>query len=468
MKLNLLFGLAGGLSFLLNPELVRAQTQSPFVYESPREAYASADFDGDGRQDVVIVDKETGKLRIGYQAKPGMFSWVDNRPSGVKGVAGVTVGKLFGKTDALAVASPDANQITLVDISSITAPGRPVNVPFEDALGPSTLVAIDIGGAGNGPDLDFYVGSIYNSPDPNQATLLRTSGAEHSKLLDVPLSGAPARGNRVAIKAGQPDALALLIRGEQADTFQLQDLSKDKPAILAKADLPKGSDYAIGAFTSPGALDFLFYKPGDKQLEVRTLKETGGKYELSQGASLDLGQPIRRVITLKQPAGERLFVVFGEGEKAGLYQFDGKQAPVSLHTLASTNDLFTAAASLDDGFVAFSQPVSGKFSTRYQVFKVSGDAYAVSIFGGLVTLADNDNITIPDIHKRIAAGTQAATEAEMALFTNTIPGTRVSFVMVPIKGGEFVMGSPESEKDRKPDEGPQHKVKVSPFLDGAL
>src|SRR5690606_18378553 len=33
----------------------------------------------------------------------------------------------------------------------------------------------------------------------------------------------------------------------------------------------------------------------------------------------------------------------------------------------------------------------------------------------------------------------------------------------PIPGGKFVMGSPETEKDRQPDEGPQHEVESSPF-----
>jgi formylglycine-generating enzyme required for sulfatase activity len=35
--------------------------------------------------------------------------------------------------------------------------------------------------------------------------------------------------------------------------------------------------------------------------------------------------------------------------------------------------------------------------------------------------------------------------------------------MVPIPGGEFLMGSPEGEADRADDEGPQVKVKVEPF-----
>ena len=44
-----------------------------------------------------------------------------------------------------------------------------------------------------------------------------------------------------------------------------------------------------------------------------------------------------------------------------------------------------------------------------------------------------------------------------------IPGTNVSFVMVPIEGGKFMMGSSETEPGRHADEGPLHKVKWSPF-----
>src|SRR5260370_33290092 len=53
-------------------------------------------------------------------------------------------------------------------------------------------------------------------------------------------------------------------------------------------------------------------------------------------------------------------------------------------------------------------------------------------------------------------------------YTETIPGTKVSFDMVPIPGGTFVMGSPESEKDRNKDndEGPQHPVTLRPFYMG--
>ncbi|GAB4139483.1 MAG: formylglycine-generating enzyme family protein [Planctomycetaceae bacterium] len=64
----------------------------------------------------------------------------------------------------------------------------------------------------------------------------------------------------------------------------------------------------------------------------------------------------------------------------------------------------------------------------------------------------------------IAGDKKSATK--MAPYKVTIPGTDVSFEMVPIPGGEFVMGSPKSEKHRKADEGPQHRVKIEPFWMG--
>jgi formylglycine-generating enzyme required for sulfatase activity len=60
----------------------------------------------------------------------------------------------------------------------------------------------------------------------------------------------------------------------------------------------------------------------------------------------------------------------------------------------------------------------------------------------------------------------ATTEAEMKPYTESISGTDVTFDMLPIPGGTYVMGSPEGEKARKPDEGPQHKVTIEPFWMG--
>ena len=78
----------------------------------------------------------------------------------------------------------------------------------------------------------------------------------------------------------------------------------------------------------------------------------------------------------------------------------------------------------------------------------------------------NEPQVVAQIHQLIVARLDATTEAEMKAYTNTIPGTQVMYGMIPIKGGEFVMGSPESEAGSEPDERPQHKVKIAPFWMG--
>jgi formylglycine-generating enzyme required for sulfatase activity len=68
--------------------------------------------------------------------------------------------------------------------------------------------------------------------------------------------------------------------------------------------------------------------------------------------------------------------------------------------------------------------------------------------------------------RREIGGASAATEAEMKTYTDQIPGSEVTFTMLPILSGRFWMGSPEDEADRGTDEGPRHEVAVGAFWMG--
>jgi len=59
-----------------------------------------------------------------------------------------------------------------------------------------------------------------------------------------------------------------------------------------------------------------------------------------------------------------------------------------------------------------------------------------------------------------------ASEGTNESYTETIPLASVSFDMVLVPEGQFLMGSPESEADRKADEGPQKKVELDAFWMG--
>jgi len=71
-----------------------------------------------------------------------------------------------------------------------------------------------------------------------------------------------------------------------------------------------------------------------------------------------------------------------------------------------------------------------------------------------------------DKQKNVIGNPNAKTADEMQPYKQRIPGTNVWFEMVPVKGGEFLVGSPPNEKGRIKDEGPQFKVRVQPFWMG--
>ncbi len=80
----------------------------------------------------------------------------------------------------------------------------------------------------------------------------------------------------------------------------------------------------------------------------------------------------------------------------------------------------------------------------------------------------DETALVAEIAKRIAENTKEKAASEMKAFTGTIPGSDVSFEMLPIPGGKFKMGSSENEPGHKPDESPAHEVEISPFWMGKM
>lgn len=60
----------------------------------------------------------------------------------------------------------------------------------------------------------------------------------------------------------------------------------------------------------------------------------------------------------------------------------------------------------------------------------------------------------------------ATDQGFMFAYEQQIPGTDVTFDMVPIPGGTLLLGSPDSEAGRGDDEGPQARIRVAPFWIG--
>ncbi len=439
---------------------------SPFVYETERELVTTGDFDGDTREDIVIVDKDSGKYRLGYQQAAGLFHWVPFRQSGMKYVAALSTGRMLSADrDALAFASADANQMSVSDAKSPTAAGATVPVVF-GTLGPNALVAVDIGGPGNTALQDLCIASMYNSdPTPNRATLMRATDGQFTRLAEVPLPGIVSRANRVAVNAGA-ELVGSIVTSDDGTSFRIDDLRSGSPVQVALAsEIPEGADYVFGTFRGLPLADFVFYEPGKPEIHFRPLQEAGAnKFQFGEGKTFEMEQPVQQAFAIRQGNTTKLLCIFAEGQAGAVYDFDGSKAPALSQTITNrTGEKLFGAVPLANGFAVFSAPTAGKYSSQYTVYVAESGKFNPRTYGALPSLADTDDITVPDIYKKIMAALDVADEKEMKPYTNTIPGTTITYVMMPIPGGEFVMGSPEGEKGRKPEEGPQHRVKVSPF-----
>jgi formylglycine-generating enzyme required for sulfatase activity/mono/diheme cytochrome c family protein len=73
---------------------------------------------------------------------------------------------------------------------------------------------------------------------------------------------------------------------------------------------------------------------------------------------------------------------------------------------------------------------------------------------------------VKKIHAFIVATSKEKSEAEMKSYDTQVPKTGAPFSMIAIKGGEFLLGSPDKEEGRIDDEGPQVKVQIKPFWMG--
>jgi formylglycine-generating enzyme required for sulfatase activity len=71
------------------------------------------------------------------------------------------------------------------------------------------------------------------------------------------------------------------------------------------------------------------------------------------------------------------------------------------------------------------------------------------------------------VAEKPASGPAIAVEGGyMVPYVEKIPGTEVSFEMIPVPGGELLLGTPASEAERGDDEGPQVRVTMPPYWIG--
>lgn len=358
-------------------------------YETPFEFVLEADLDGDGLNDIVIVDKETGAFRVGYQTVTGSPLWSEARAGGIDGVTGASAGRVLNTTrDTIVITAPGANRINLIEAVNGSVPALPVSA-FIPSLGPNLAAAIDIGGGGNTAHADLYVASREN-PGPRE-TLLRNTGAARSLIIDNGLAQYRGGPNTFVPQTGQPALLGLFNRvtTPPADQFIALNLTGGAAATsfsqtLTLSNAPRGPEFVSARFNNADPYaQLLFYQPGDNKLLKYQLQ---GAYSLTGSNSFSLGNTIQLVQVLPSTSGPRLLVLFGPGATnatvATVFSFDGVNPPAAVQSFTNANG-FTGAGALGFGnFSLLSGDGSGR-SARFQNIGASGGSYTNGAAGDL-------------------------------------------------------------------------------------
>jgi len=350
------------------------------VQTSVTEMTTSGDFDGDGREDLVMLDRATGQYRIAFGEADGSFFWSQVRTTGVTTVSAMAVGRLLSTAaDALAVTSPELNGIAVLAADSRNQAGIPEKIAI-DAIGPNTLLAIDIGGSGNTTHDDLLVASLWNDlPDHARINMIRADGtfsdhgfANHDTV---------ERAERHALKIDSAPLALMMERGNSEDTLLVYDTSAGFPLpapMLRISALAAGSEYALGYFDSNGMAQILVWLPGDNRLTAYPLSEPSpGQFVAGPATVFVLDQVIDALVVIPGNSAADKLLVQHESRFASIYDFDGSIAPVSLQSFSpNEGNVFTAMVSLTDGrLVLMSGTESSALSSQALVYRNSGTGY---------------------------------------------------------------------------------------------
>lgn len=366
-----------------------ASVHAGLVYETPAEFLTSADFNGDGIADVLVLDKLTGNARVGYANTAGALTWSAPMVSGCENVTGCAVGRFLVTTrDALAVTAPDLNRVNLVDLSATNSAGAPV--PVNPAgLGPHTLVSLANPLGGVSPAYNYLLAaSSFNGPPAERLALLALNSGSASPVGEFHEAGPFARGNALQISP-LPDTFAAgLVRGTN-DALHVWQFTNAPGVAISLSNLPPGSDYTFGRFNAESLPRFIFYVPGQSNVSVVSLVQTNGGFAFGVPLLVALSEAVQQVVYLDLGTDGSALINFGDGVQ-GLRLPGG--APSLTATYSSgggaAGNVFTGLVPLGNGRLALlDAPAGTPTSVHAQTLQFNGTNFTQLSTGNLPAIS---------------------------------------------------------------------------------
>ena len=366
------------------------------TYTGADEIYLTADVDGDGRDDAVIVDRASGAYRIGYQLSADNYTWSNPRASGVQDITAVTKGHILSTAmDSLAVTGPSGNRVTVFSAQDPNTVVEPLSL-FPVGFGPNTVVSFNV----TLPPVtanDDLIASCLESFSTGFQTVFKAAGGTNITTLTSSSIGHWITSDRVQMKVGGADLLGRTILTSSNVVFHATQYGPAAITDITSDNAPVLSRFVYGQFAAPLQNQFVFFDLKGSNLVYRAVLEpTPGVFSLSASSNFSVGAPIDGLYVIAG-APLRLMAIVDDGAEARIYDFNGTTDPVLHQTIAApAGQSLTGAIPLGAGkfHLLSGVPGSGK-STSFQHFKSNGSNYAPDGSGSLPavnTLGINANV----------------------------------------------------------------------------
>ena len=357
--------------------LAAGAVNAAFVYQTGRQFLTTGDLDGDGRDDLVVVDASNATLRVGYQFSANAYTWADPRPLGLDTVEGVACGNLLSTSQAaVAATAPTLNRINVYDASSATAALVPVPV-YGNGIGPSSLAALDVGGAGNTAHDDLAVANILNGNAPFGIELIRSDGSTFTTIRNYPNTAEWSQLNEVSYAPGKRALSAFYssyLCVYTATNGYLQPVGYISAYGIAS---PRYADMTLPS----GEAHFLIWERGGSTIWSTTLEENSpSNYQFSALSTIASGgAAIDDIFVLQGASSIRLAVVDAGGTALELYDYDANTGLSPLQTLSPpTNETFSGILPIGaEDFVALSSSGADAAPTANQMHFDGGQFVSV-------------------------------------------------------------------------------------------
>lgn len=350
------------------------------TYRSPDELFLTADVDGDGRDDAIIIDRSSGAYRVGYQLTAGVYTWSDSRPTGIQGATSAGFGHILSLNgNALVVASDVGNEVNIINCSDPSAEVTPVTV-FPDGIGSGIVVSANFALPPVTPFDDLVIATGESIGGGAGESYFASLGSGTFNFLTQLTGPAWVSAERIQLGTGLPSYIGVVARNGSSNAFFVESVGPISISSVAGDAQPVPPEFTYGLFGAGTLNQFLFHASGGSNIVVRAAQQPSpGVFQFTAPVSYPLGLALEEVYVIPGTPS-RILVVGSQGAEARVYDYDGVHPPVLLQTLAAfTNETWTGSLPIGGGnFQMLSGAVGGHGSTTTRTFKFSGGHYFAS------------------------------------------------------------------------------------------